>query len=141
MVSKASEDLPEPESPVNTTSLSRGIARSTFLRLCSRAPRMVIARPPNKTSAPSFAGDDKGLALAMRVLDGNFQLRGANRACARPAPMLEQTRNTGKAPLAPGSLQCRRDGAPSQAPGAPKCGQVRGNGDWAPRLSRFRLCM
>src|SRR5215475_12383216 len=44
MVSKASEDLPEPERPVNTTSLSRGISTSMFFRLCSRAPRMVIAR-------------------------------------------------------------------------------------------------
>src|SRR5215470_4018155 len=44
MVSKASEDLPEPERPVNTTSLSRGISTSMFLRLCSRAPRMVMAR-------------------------------------------------------------------------------------------------
>src|SRR6516225_9019463 len=44
MVSKASEDLPEPESPVNTTSLSRGISTSMFFRLCSRAPRMVMAR-------------------------------------------------------------------------------------------------
>src|SRR5215831_2190645 len=46
MVSKASEDLPEPESPVNTTSLSRGISTSMFFRLCSRAPRMVMARKP-----------------------------------------------------------------------------------------------
>src|SRR5450755_3338765 len=44
MVSNASDDLPEPDSPVNTTSRSRGISRSTFLRLCSRAPRIVIAR-------------------------------------------------------------------------------------------------
>src|SRR6185437_14802853 len=44
MVSKASEDLPEPDRPVNTTSLSRGISTSMFFRLCSRAPRMVIAR-------------------------------------------------------------------------------------------------
>src|SRR5258708_31338218 len=44
MVSKAREDFPEPDRPVNTTSLSRGISRSTFLRLCSRAPRIVIAR-------------------------------------------------------------------------------------------------
>src|SRR5712675_2032189 len=44
MVSKASDDLPEPERPVNTTSLSRGISTSMFLRLCSRAPRIVIAR-------------------------------------------------------------------------------------------------
>src|ERR1700749_1115578 len=46
MVSNASEDLPEPDRPVNTTSLSRGISRSTFFRLCSRGPRMVIARVP-----------------------------------------------------------------------------------------------
>src|ERR1700745_106095 len=38
MVSKASEDLPEPERPVKTTSLSRGISTSMFFRLCSRAP-------------------------------------------------------------------------------------------------------
>src|ERR1700760_1073042 len=44
MVSKASEDFPEPDRPVNTTSLSRGISTSMFLRLCSRAPRMRIAR-------------------------------------------------------------------------------------------------
>src|ERR1700754_2655008 len=40
MVSKASEDLPEPDRPVRTGSVSRGISTSTFLRLCSRAPRM-----------------------------------------------------------------------------------------------------
>src|ERR1700743_2419883 len=40
MVSKASEDLPEPDNPVSTVSVSRGISTSTFLRLCSRAPRM-----------------------------------------------------------------------------------------------------
>src|SRR5690348_2033096 len=42
MVSKAREDLPEPESPVMTTSLSRGISTSMFLRLCSRAPLTTI---------------------------------------------------------------------------------------------------
>src|SRR5581483_5400384 len=42
MVSKASEDLPEPDSPVITTRLSRGRSTSMFLRLCSRAPRMRI---------------------------------------------------------------------------------------------------
>src|SRR3990170_6719196 len=40
MVSKASDDLPEPDSPVITTSLSRGRSSEMFLRLCSRAPRM-----------------------------------------------------------------------------------------------------
>src|SRR5215468_4750633 len=42
MVSNASEDLPEPDNPVNTISASRGISRSTFFRLCSRAPRTWI---------------------------------------------------------------------------------------------------
>src|SRR5690606_36374749 len=44
MVSKASEDLPEPERPVITISLSRGKRTSIFLRLCSLAPRMTISR-------------------------------------------------------------------------------------------------
>src|SRR6185436_19254604 len=42
MVSKARDDLPEPDRPVMTTSLSRGISTSTFLRLCSRAPLTTI---------------------------------------------------------------------------------------------------
>src|SRR5262245_32751528 len=52
MVSKASEDLPEPESPVDTTSSSRGIATSTFLRLCSRAPRIEITRESRRLLGP-----------------------------------------------------------------------------------------
>src|SRR6185312_4167597 len=42
MVSKASDDLPEPDRPVITTRLLRGISTSTFFRLCSRAPRTMI---------------------------------------------------------------------------------------------------
>src|SRR5690349_13664583 len=42
MVSKARLDLPEPESPVTTMSLSRGISREMFLRLCTRAPWIAI---------------------------------------------------------------------------------------------------
>src|SRR6185503_4378560 len=38
MVSKARLDLPEPERPVTTTRLSRGISTVMFLRLCTRAP-------------------------------------------------------------------------------------------------------
>src|SRR5215831_834734 len=44
MVSKASDDLPEPDRPVITTSRSRGRSRSTFFRLCSRAPRIEMKR-------------------------------------------------------------------------------------------------
>mgnify|MGYP003302167566 CR=1 FL=1 len=41
-IEKAREDLPEPERPVKTTSLSRGISTSIFLRLCSLAPLIII---------------------------------------------------------------------------------------------------
>src|SRR5690606_17075277 len=44
MVSKASEDLPEPLRPVMTIRLSRGSLTSMPLRLCSRAPRTTISR-------------------------------------------------------------------------------------------------
>lgn len=42
MVSKASDDFPDPESPVKTISFSRGSSRVRSLRLCSRAPLMSI---------------------------------------------------------------------------------------------------
>jgi hypothetical protein len=42
MVSNASDDFPEPDSPVITTSLSRGISTAMFLRLCSRAPLILM---------------------------------------------------------------------------------------------------
>ena len=41
-VSKASEDLPLPDSPVRTTSLSRGIVTSIFFKLLTFAPLMTI---------------------------------------------------------------------------------------------------
>src|SRR5215212_3843240 len=43
MVSKARLDLPEPDSPVMTTSESRGNLRCRSLRLCSRAPDTTIS--------------------------------------------------------------------------------------------------
>src|SRR3990172_1694612 len=42
MVSKASDDLPEPLRPVITTNRSLGITTSIFLRLCSLAPLMIM---------------------------------------------------------------------------------------------------
>ena len=38
MVSKANVDFPEPERPVMTVNLFRGISTCRFLRLCSLAP-------------------------------------------------------------------------------------------------------
>src|SRR5689334_4499550 len=42
MVSNARLDLPDPERPVMTVRLSRGMSTSIPLRLCSRAPRTEI---------------------------------------------------------------------------------------------------
>src|SRR5215467_12382050 len=42
MVSKASDDLPEPLSPVITVSVLRGISTEIFFKLCWRAPRTVM---------------------------------------------------------------------------------------------------
>src|SRR5690606_38723100 len=42
MVPNTSEDLPEPETPVNTEIRRFGMSSETFLRLFSRAPRMMI---------------------------------------------------------------------------------------------------
>src|SRR6185437_2296996 len=42
MVSKASEDLPDPLRPVITVSVLRGISTEMFFKLCWRAPRTVI---------------------------------------------------------------------------------------------------
>src|SRR6476620_11293806 len=42
MVSNASEDFPEPETPVTTVSALCGISTSMFLRLCTRAPRTTM---------------------------------------------------------------------------------------------------
>src|ERR1039458_409123 len=56
MVSKASEDLPEPETPVTTVRELWGISKSMFLRLWTRAPRttmlsMDIAKGPAAATA------------------------------------------------------------------------------------------
>src|ERR1700691_6225742 len=43
MVSKASELLPEPDTPLITVSLPCGISQERFFRLCVRALRMMMA--------------------------------------------------------------------------------------------------
>src|SRR5699024_4330159 len=42
MVSNASDDFPDPDNPVTTTSLCFGISISIFFKLCARAPRTFI---------------------------------------------------------------------------------------------------
>src|SRR6266851_4631196 len=65
IVSKASEDFPDPERPVKTTSLSRGMERVTFLRLCSRAPRIVIWSVGIGTHVHSFSLVTANVPLAV----------------------------------------------------------------------------
>ena len=42
MVSNASDDLPEPETPVTTVRVLCGISKSMFFRLWTRAPRTMM---------------------------------------------------------------------------------------------------
>src|SRR5262249_32086781 len=77
MVSKASEDLPEPESPVMTMSLSRGSSTSMFLRLCSRAPLTMIL----SIACPPFASGAQRAGHLTTTAPfhgrGSFQRRGS----------------------------------------------------------------
>src|ERR687892_697828 len=50
MVSKASDDLPEPDSPVKTISRSRGSSGLTLRGLCPRAP-LTTSESPTKSEA------------------------------------------------------------------------------------------
>src|SRR5258706_14957293 len=80
MVSKASDDLPEPDRPVKTTSRSRGISRSTFLRLCSRAPRIVIARIAEPALYWRFALITSSISAIPGALTARVRARIAGRA-------------------------------------------------------------
>src|SRR5437899_11206230 len=60
MVSKASDDLPDPDRPVKTISFSRGSSRVTFLRLCSRAPRITSVSDTARRIAAGSAAPDVG---------------------------------------------------------------------------------
>jgi hypothetical protein len=42
-VSKASDDFPEPDTPLTTVSFPWGMSQEMFFKLCVRAPRMTIA--------------------------------------------------------------------------------------------------
>jgi len=50
-VSKASDDLPEPDTPVITVSWPRGNETSTPFRLCWRAPQTSIAKGGDTSDA------------------------------------------------------------------------------------------
>src|SRR5205823_4982215 len=86
MVSKASDDLPEPDSPVKTTSLSRGIDSVTFFRLCSRAPRIVMWSMGIRTLGYSFSRVTANVPLAVAMSRPSFpSTRQAATIVLRPA--------------------------------------------------------
>src|SRR6266481_1507867 len=71
MVSNASEDFPDPDRPVNTTSRSRGTDSVKSFRLCSRAPLMVM-----RSIGTFFSG--------LRKVDDEGRRGGGHQAAALP---------------------------------------------------------
>src|ERR671917_610233 len=59
MVSKANEDLPEPDRPVMTVKVPRGMSRSKSLRLWVRAPRMRSGEGLSNMRAPPPAASGR----------------------------------------------------------------------------------
>src|SRR5918998_3384109 len=90
-VSKTSELLPEPETPVNTVRRRLGISMLTSLRLFSRAP---CTRIRSWLSAACSAGDCASVVVAMlivsaQLLDAEKVARGiAEGAVADPVRLV-----------------------------------------------------
>src|SRR5262249_11229000 len=120
MVSKASDDLPDPDRPVITTSLLRGISTSIFLRLCSRAPLTTmrsienpLLRGPRADGGPHYNTSGGSLGSTARTLvprhreddgmdDTNADCRGTSRSReGRAAPPLLRRDSAPAAPSAP----------------------------------------
>src|SRR5262245_97879 len=98
-VSKASDDFPDPLTPVTTMSLSRGISTSTFFRLFSRAPRIsiVVRIGASSTGVEHIGGLFDALDAALRQLerrrdlfDQPFLLEPLARRCEMPGIYLRE---------------------------------------------------
>ena len=82
--SRASVDLPEPDTPVTTTSRPSGMRTSTFFRLCSSTPssfsdRVRAARRPARRGC---AGCCSGSRRKRPVTDRGLRDQLVDRACA-----------------------------------------------------------
>src|SRR6266481_8699139 len=75
MVSKASDDLPEPDNPVITVSELRGISRLMFFRLCWRAPRMTSFVRPMVYRSPSTGAPAHSRCTEARITFYNSRQR------------------------------------------------------------------
>src|SRR3954454_3159417 len=72
MVSKARLDFPEPESPVTTMSLSRGISTEMFFRLCTRAPCTAMVVRAEARDGFRLAVDLEAIGSALEVKEGQL---------------------------------------------------------------------
>src|SRR5689334_9662947 len=88
MVSNASELFPDPDSPVITTSASRGRLREMSLRLCSRAPETTICSPAAISSA--FYDPEQMFAYAPVARSWLERPRAQQLEVCRAEPCLEQ---------------------------------------------------
>src|SRR5580698_2072660 len=73
IVSNTSDDFPEPETPVKTVILRRGMSTEMFCRLFSRAPRTWMTP---KRSDSKDEGDMLLLTIAVQVAHGELVRRG-----------------------------------------------------------------
>lgn len=123
-MSKASEDFPDPDGPVNTTSRSLGMESETSFRLCSRAPLIVIlsmgtslffpgAATRNQARAAKSSGRRDipawwplALAAGIRLTTwGDLHRRGGARALASRSRRRTMSAATGLATSSLGELK------------------------------------
>ena len=82
IVSKTMLDLPEPETPVNTTILLLGISSDIFFRLFCRSPLILIAyifslsfytvSEPRNAAGVVVQGDNRSIVITTAIITGNL---------------------------------------------------------------------
>src|SRR6476620_8287159 len=93
MVSKARDDLPDPDRPVMTVRLSRAMSTFTALRLCSLAPRTEIwvsigsasFRLCSSLARGDAAGQRRLLDMGAAVVNCQRLASAAQKLMSRPA--------------------------------------------------------
>src|SRR5947209_5760658 len=119
MVSKASDDLPEPEGPVITVNARRGIWRSNPFRLCCRAPRTTmksfiqrnLANQPTPNKGRSVATGSFLLAAPRQPSDQQQDDGAEGRDADRPQVQVAGVDRTPAKPGADQSPEQRADDA------------------------------
>src|SRR6516162_3121304 len=106
MVSNARLDLPEPDRPVITMSLSRGISTEMFLRLWTRAPCTAMVVRTDAFDEPRLPFDLEAIRSSLEVEEGQLlHFDGA------PPGELDRRGGLADEPLVGQILARRRDAA------------------------------